>query len=61
MWFSIFLGWAIKRIVFSFGGVGTYRRALPFFLGMIFGQFLAGSLWSLIGVLTDRNMYTLFP
>ena len=61
MWFSIFLGWAVKRILFTMGGVGLYRRALPLFLGFIFGQFLAGSMWSLIGVLTDRNMYTLFP
>jgi hypothetical protein len=61
MWFSIFLGWATKRTLFSAGGLGTYRRALPIFLGMVFGQFIAGSLWSLIGVLTGRNMYTLFP
>ena len=61
MWFSIFLGWASKRVLFTTGGLGSYRRALPIFLGMVFGQFIAGSLWSLIGVVTGRNMYTLFP
>ena len=61
MWFSIFLGWLSKRVLFSAGGLGSYRRALPIFLGMVFGQFIAGSLWSLVGVLTGRNMYTLFP
>ncbi|MDA1192385.1 MAG: hypothetical protein O3A46_11980, partial [Candidatus Poribacteria bacterium] len=60
-WFSIMLGWFCKRIIFSSGGIGAYRRGLPLFLGFIFGQFLAGSLWSLIGVVTNRNMYTLFP
>lgn len=61
MWFSIFLGWLFKRILFTGGGVRAYRRALPLFLGLIFGQFLAGSLWSLLGVLFNKNMYTLFP
>ncbi len=61
MWFSIFLGWLFKRILFTGGGVRAYRRALPLFLGLIFGQFLAGSLWSLLGVLLNKNMYTLFP
>ena len=61
MWFSIFLGWLFKRILFTGGGVRAYRSALPLFLGLIFGQFLAGSLWSLLGVLFNKNMYTLFP
>ncbi len=61
MWFSIFLGWLFKRLLFTGGGVRAYRQALPFFLGLIFGQFLAGSLWSLIGVVFEMNVYTLFP
>lgn len=61
MWFSIFLGWLFKRLLFTGGGVRAYRKALPMFLGLIFGQFLAGSLWSLLGVLFNKNMYTLFP
>ena len=61
MWFSIFLGWLAKRLLFSTGGVKYYRIILPLFLGFIFGQFSAGSLWSLIGILTGKNMYTMFP
>jgi hypothetical protein len=61
MWFSIFLGWLAKRLLFAAGGVRAYRQALPLFLGFIFGQFLAGSLWSLIGVVFEKNVYTLFP
>ena len=61
LWFSIFLGWLFKQLLFAGGGVKSYRRALPFFLGLIFGQFLAGSLWSLIAVILSKNMYTLFP
>lgn len=61
MWFSIFLGWLAKRLLFSTGGVKYYRIMLPLFLGFIFGQFSAGSLWSLIGIITGKNMYTMFP
>ena len=61
MWFSIFLGWLFKRLLLTGGWVRSYRQALPFFLGLIFGQFLAGSLWSLIGVIFEMNVYTLFP
>jgi len=61
LWFSIFLGWAAKRVLLTTGGIGSYRRFMPLFLGFMLGQFLAGSLWSLIGILTERNMYTLFP
>lgn len=61
MWFSIFLGWLAKRTSFAIGGVRHYRQLLPLFLGLIFGQFLAGSLWSLLGIIFNRNVYTLFP
>jgi len=61
MWFSIFLSWLAKRLLIGFGGLGTYRKAMPFFLGLILGQFFMGSMWSLIGVILTKNMYTLFP
>lgn len=61
LWFSILLGWAIKRILLTGGGMRSYRRFMPLFLGFMLGQFMAGSLWSLVGILTAKNMYTLFP
>lgn len=61
MWFSIFLGWLFKQVLFTTGGVRAYRKALPLFLGFVFGQFLAGSLWSLLGIVLNMSMYTLFP
>lgn len=61
MWFSVFLGWLSKRLLLSGGGLKAYRRAMPLFFGFILGQFLAGSLWSLIGAVFEKNVYTLFP
>ena len=38
--FSIFLAWAIKGFILRFGGVKTYRRARPFFIGLVIGLFV---------------------
>ncbi|MDE0297104.1 MAG: hypothetical protein OXN17_00555 [Candidatus Poribacteria bacterium] len=61
MWFSVFVSWFIKMLIMMYGGRSAYRAAIPVFLGLILGQFFMGSLWSLIGLVLNRNMYTLFP
>jgi len=48
-WFSIFLSWGIKTVLLRVGGIGLYRRGIPFFLGAILGEFLADSVSSLGG------------
>ena len=37
--FSIFIGWAAKSLIMRFGGIELYRKAAPFFIGLIVGQF----------------------
>ncbi len=61
MWFSIFIGWAAKRVILTSSGIGGYRRAIPFFLGLVIGQFVAGSGWCLVGVAIRRIVYSPFP
>lgn len=56
-WFSIAVGWLLKGIILKFGGLRTYRRALPFFVGMVLGEFVMGALWSLLGIALKRPMY----
>jgi len=55
-WFSIFLSWLIKRVILKSGGLHAYRKAMPFFLGLILGEFIMGGLWDVIdrisGILT---------
>ena len=36
---SIFLAWAFKSLILKFGGIRLYRRAQPFFFGLIVGYF----------------------
>jgi hypothetical protein len=61
MWFSIFLGWAAKKMVLR-GGLSAYRKALPFFLGMILGDFTMGGIFGLLGCLFPATSgYSVYP
>ena len=60
MWFSIFLGWAAKLILLRLGGMRLYRRALPFFLGLILGDYVAGSIWAIYGPAMHMSTYKIF-
>ena len=56
-WSSVLVAWVIKLSILRFGGIRTFRRLAPFFLGMLFGEFLLGGVWALIGVIVQRPMY----
>jgi hypothetical protein len=48
MWLPVFITWIIKGLLLRYGGLRAYRRALPFFLGLILGEFSAGFLRTLV-------------
>ena len=60
-WFSVFLGWMIKLIIVKFFGLKAHRRAVPFFLGLILGDYLLTCAWSLVGIIFRTPVYTLWP
>ena len=47
-WFSIFLAWLLKSITMRYGGVRLYRALLPFFLGLVLGEFATACMWVFI-------------
>ncbi|MDQ1326728.1 MAG: hypothetical protein QG641_8 [Candidatus Poribacteria bacterium] len=61
MWFSIFIGWLVKSMILKFGGIKTHQTATPLFFGMILGQHIVGSLWTLSSEIFQRRMYGFFP
>jgi len=62
LWFSIFIGWGLKRLLLRYGGAGAFRRARPFFIGLIMGEVLAAGIWMIIGLLTHGTLtYTVLP
>jgi len=56
-WSSIFISWAIKLAILKFGGLKLHRRCIPFFLGLVLGEFVVGSIWSIRGVIFSVPSY----
>jgi hypothetical protein len=56
-WSCLFLSWLIKWVVLKHGGIGVHRKAAPFFLGLILGEFTVGSLWTIFGILAKIPTY----
>jgi hypothetical protein len=57
LWFCIFIGWLAKSLIVRYGGAQAYRRALPFFVGLILGEFTVASAWSVFGMVADVDVY----
>jgi len=47
-WFPFLIAWACKTLILRYGGPKFYRRALPFFLGLVVGDFINGGLYTFI-------------
>jgi hypothetical protein len=60
-WFPFFLAWIAKGVTLRYGGIQMYRRFLPFFLGLILGDYVVPALWGLGGMLTGNQQYMAFP
>ena len=60
-WFSLFLAWLAKLIFLKYGGMNVHRKAIPFFLGLILGEFVVGSIWVILGVLFNIPAYGIWP
>lgn len=61
MWMPFFIAWAVKTVVLRYGGMRLYRRTLPFFLGLILGDYIVPGLWFLFGWSIRTQMYMTFP
>ena len=61
LWFCLFLSSIAKWLILKHGGCKAYRRATPFFLGLILGDFTMGSLWSITGIVFSIPTYDFWP
>jgi len=61
LWSCVFVGWMIKAVVLRYGGLRKYRELIPFFLGLMLGEFFWGSLWTLYGIAFDIRTYDFWP
>jgi uncharacterized protein DUF6785/uncharacterized protein DUF6784 len=49
IWVPVMIAWAAKALTLRYAGLRGYRTLLPFFFGLILGDFTVGCLWPLIG------------
>jgi hypothetical protein len=61
LWCATFVGWLIKWLVLRYGGMRLYRRAFPFFIGLILGDYVSGNLWALMGIALGQPTYRVIP
>ncbi len=61
LWLCIFVAWAVKALLLKYGGVKAYRPAVPFFVGLIMGDFMVGSFWNIYGIVMETSVYHFWP
>ncbi len=59
-WFAFLLSWLAKALILKFGGSRAHREFMPFFIGLIVGDFTAGSLWAIWGPVRGFRSYRVY-
>ena len=59
-WFSVFLGWLVKFVIITVFGLRAHQRAIPFFLGLVMGDYVFVGMWALLGTLFNIPTYVLW-
>jgi hypothetical protein len=61
LWLPLWISCAIKAVIVRYGGLRYYRLGMPFFLGLLLGEFVVGGGWALLSVLTGQKLYVFWP
>ena len=57
VWLPIMIGWVCKLSIVKYLGGRGYRHFLPFFVGLILGDYVVGGMWCLASLAVGRGMY----
>lgn len=60
IWFSFLASWFVKWVILKRWHLKAYRRAIPFFLGLILGEYAVGCFWNLLGIILGFPTYGFF-
>ncbi|MBI2301361.1 MAG: hypothetical protein HYU66_20835 [Armatimonadetes bacterium] len=56
LWFSVLLSWLIKGFILRHGGLRRFRALMPFFLGLMLGDYLVGSAATIAGIFLAQKV-----
>jgi hypothetical protein len=59
-WFAFLVSWLIKMVLVRYGGMRLHTAAAPFFLGLILGNYVTGSIWAIVGPVLHVSTYKIF-
>ncbi|MHB1002141.1 MAG: DUF6784 domain-containing protein [Armatimonadota bacterium] len=54
------ISWFLKVLILRYWGLRGYQKAIPFFVGLVLGEFAMGGLWSFIRGVLGVQTYTFF-
>ncbi len=61
LWCATLVGWLVKLLIVRYGGMKSYRRFIPFFIGLILGDYITGCAWAIYGSILGIKTYRAFP
>ena len=59
-WAAFVVAGIAKWTILKYGGIGLYRKAVPFLLGLVLGDFVIGSFWNILSIILDQPTYTFY-
>jgi hypothetical protein len=59
-WMPLLIAWVLKGLTMHYGGLRAYRMFLPFFLGLILGDCVMGSVWAVLSFALNMRTYNFF-
>ena len=48
LWSTVFVAWLLKKLIIKYGGMNTYKKAKPLFIGLVVGSIVCVFGWDLV-------------
>jgi uncharacterized oligopeptide transporter (OPT) family protein len=58
LWLPLMLAMIVKWFILKHGGIKAYRRAIPFFVGLVLGEALMGCFWPIVSLILRSAVYS---
>lgn len=60
IWLPVMISWFLKVMILRYAGLKGYQRAIPFFVGLVLGEFAIGGMWSFVRGILGVQTYTFY-
>ena len=60
LWLPLVIAMTAKWVILRHGGVKAYRRAIPFFVGLVLGEALLGCFWPIVSLILRSSVYSFY-